>query len=263
MTEFVITDHREHVFEITINRPEKRNALSWDVMEQLGAAIDQATQTTGVRAVLLRGAGTGFSAGVDLAGFPALAEHFGPGWRENLLPVTQALQSVVNRYEQCPHPTIALLHGYVLGLGCELALGCDLRIAAEGTRIGLPETRVGLIPDVGGTTRLTRLVGTGRAKELILTGRIIDAAQAAEWGIVNHVVAADDLLSRGEALAAEIAQAAPAAVRLAKRVIDGLGDLDRGLQLEALAQAQLIQMEDFETGAQAMLMKQQPVWKGK
>ena len=153
--------------------------------------------------------------------------------------------------------TIALLHGYCLGLGFELALACDFRIAAEGTKIGLPESRLGIIPDVGGTTRLTRLVGPSRARELIMTGRNIDLNTAERWGIVNYVVAQGELDQSGS-LAGELAQAAPLAVSYAKRVIDGLVDVDRGLQMEAWAQSHLMRTQDFEIGAQAMFTKQPP-----
>jgi enoyl-CoA hydratase/carnithine racemase len=129
--------------------------------------------------------------------------------------------------------------------------------------LGLPETRLGIIPDVGGTTRLTRIVGPGRAKELIFTGRQFDAAYAERWGIVNHVVAEDELIAKGEELAAEISLAAPLAVGMAKRVIDGLADIDRGLQLEGWAQSQLFSTEDFMEGAQSFMMKRPSQWQGK
>jgi 3-hydroxypropionyl-coenzyme A dehydratase len=160
-------------------------------------------------------------------------------------------------------PTIALLHGHCLGLAMELALACDIRIAAEGTKIGLPETRLGIIPDVGGTTRLTRLIGPGRAKEVIFSGGQMDAAQAAEWDIVNHVVPADQLLEKGEAVAGEILKAAPLAVRLAKQVIDGLVDLEKGLTLEGWAQSQLFKTEDFGEAVSSFMMKRPPNFKGK
>ena len=170
---------------------------------------------------------------------------------------------MLTRLERLELPTIALLHGHCLGLAMELALACDFRIAAEGTKLGLPESRLGLIPDVGGTTRLTRLIGPARAKELIFTGRQIDASQAERWGIVNYVVPETELLSKGEELAAEISQAAPLAVGMAKRVIDGLADVDRGLMLEGWAQSQLFSTEDFMEGAQSFLMRRKPEFKGR
>lgn len=263
MAEWVVTRQRGQIFEIILNRPDKRNAISWQMMTELDAAIMQADRPSGLRAILVRGEGSGFSGGIDVTTFMGASEHFGEGWRQNLFPLTAAYQAVVNKFERCSLPTIALLHGYCLGLGFELALACDFRIAAEGTKIGLPEARLGIIPDVGGTTRLTRLVGVARAKEYIMTGKNIDLASAERWGLVNYVVAESDLVAKGEALAGELAQAAPLAVSYAKRVINGLSDVERGLQLEAWAQSHLIRTADFEIGAQAMLTKQPPEWTGK
>lgn len=254
---------RDPIFEITLNRPEKRNAINWPMMMELDAAFIEAEKANGARVVLLRGEGNGFSAGIDVAAFPEASERFGEHWRDNLFPLTAAYQAVLNKVERCSLPVIALLHGYCLGLGCELALACDMRIAVEGTKMGLPETKLGIIPDVGGTTRLTRLIGAGRAKELIMTGRNFDLNCAEQWGILNAIVPADALVTKGETLAAEIAQAAPLAVSYAKRVIDGISDIDRGLQMEAWAQAQLMRTQDFEVGVQAMLTKQKPEWTGK
>lgn len=259
----ILTQTRGSLFEIILNRPERRNAIDWPMLQALGAAIDQAEQTSGVRAILIRAEGAAFSVGLDLTGLQSIIEQFGERWRENLFPVTSAMQQILNRVEGCSLPTIALLQGYCLGLGMELALACDFRIAAEGSRLGLPETRLGLIPDVGGTTRLTRLVGAGRAKELIMTGKQIDTGLADRWGLVNHVVPAADLLARGEALAAELAEAAPLAVSYAKRVINDIGDVQRGLNAESWAQSVLMRSQDFEIGAAAVLTKQKPEWTGK
>jgi enoyl-CoA hydratase/carnithine racemase len=263
MSALVLVQRRDHLLEIILNRAEKRNAINWQMMTELDSAIIEAEKMSGLRAVLVRGEGSGFSAGIDLLGFQNTSERFGEHWRENLFPLTQAYQAVVNKFERCSIPTIALLHGYCLGLGFELALACDFRVVAEGTKMGLPESKLGMIPDVGGTTRLMRLVGTARAKELVMTGRNLDPTCAEQWGAVNAVVPPDELLAKGETLAAELAQAAPLAVSYAKRIIDGMTDLDRGLQLEAWAQAQLMRSEDFEIGVQAMLLKQAPEWKGK
>ncbi len=263
MADFVLVQQRGKLIEIVLNRADKRNAIHWPMMIELDAAIESAGRMPGARAVVVRGEGAVFSAGIDLMGFSEVAAVFGENWRNNLFPVTAAFQAIINKFERCALPTIALLHGHCLGLGMELALACDFRIAAAGTKLGLPETRLGIIPDVGGTTRLTRLAGVARAKELIMTGRSIDAAQAEHWGIINYVVPPDELLAKGEALAVELAAAAPLAVSYAKRVIDGLADIDRGLQMEAWAQNQLMRSEDFEIGAQAMLTKQAAEWKGK
>jgi enoyl-CoA hydratase/carnithine racemase len=149
-----------------------------------------------------------------------------------------------------------------MGMGLELALACDIRIASDDTKFSLPETTLGLIPDVGGTTRLTRLIGPARAKELIFTGRIFDAVFAEGWGIVNYVVSPDQLQAKGEELAAEISKAAPLAVGAAKRIIDGLSDIERGLTLEAWAQHQLLNTEDFAEGMSAF-MRRSPEFKGR
>ena len=204
MSALVLSEQREGLLWITLNRPEKRNAINFDLWAQLDAAVRQAAVTEGVRAVLLQGAGPSFSSGIDVTNFMLLAQKYGEGWRQRMRTITADFQAVLNRLERLELPTIALLHGHCLGLALELALACDIRLAAEGTRLGLPETRLGMIPDVGGTTRLTRLVGPARAKELIFTGREIDAAQAAGWGLVNHVVPAGALVERGEALGAEV-----------------------------------------------------------
>ena len=261
MSELVITQQRDTTFEIVLNRPEKRNAINAEMFRQFDAAVTQANRTPGLRAVLVRGAGESFSAGIDVSTLLGLAESHGPHWQQRMRAITDEFQGVLNRLERLELPTIALLHGNCLGLALELALACDLRLATEGTLLGLPETLLGIIPDVGGTTRLTRLVGPARAKELIFTGRRIDAAQAERWGIVNAVVAPDGLTAAGEALAAEIAAAAPLAVGMAKRVIDGLADIDRGLMLEGWAQSQLFGTQDFLEGAQAFMMRRRAEWK--
>lgn len=262
MPEFVLTQVRDQVFEIVLNRVDKRNAVHWPMLQELSAAIDQAEQTSGVRAVIVRGEGTGFSSGIELQAFSHLPQTFGENWPSHMLNVTGAFQAIVTKFERCSLPTIALLHGYALGLGLELALACDVRFAARSTKLGLPETRLGIIPDVGGTTRLTRLIGPARAKEIIFTGRMIDSVEAERLGLVNAVVPNDELRAKGDAFAAEIALSAPLAVTYAKRVIDGLVDIDRGLQLEAWAQTHLVQTQDFQNGVQAVIAKSQPHWQG-
>lgn len=263
MSGLVLTQRRGQLVEIILNRADKRNAINWDMMLEFEKVLREIENSSGIRAILIRGEGSGFSAGIDLVAFPQTSDYFGENWRKNLFPLTSAYQQIISRFERCSIPTIALLHGYCLGLGFELALACDFRIAAEGTNIGLPETKIGIIPDVGGTTRLTRLVGVARAKEIIMTGKFVDLLHAEQWGLVNYVVPPDELLATGERLANDLAQAAPLAVSYAKRVIDGITDVERGFQLEAWAQSQLIQSEDFEAGIQAFLLKQTPQWKGK
>ena len=263
MSEFVRVSQDGVVFEIILNRPEKRNAIHWPMLVALAEAIEKAETTPGVRGVLIKGEGGGFSSGIDLVAFPEVAQAFGENWQDRMLNVTDAFQSVLNKVDRCSLPTVALLRGYALGLGLELALACDFRIAARHTKLGLPEARLGLIPDVGGTTRLTRLVGPSRAKEIIMTGRMVDLGLAENWGMVNYVVPGTELEEKGKSLIREIALAAPLAVSYAKRVIDELVDVERGLRLEAWAQNHLIHTEDFQVGVQSVLTKTTPEWRGK
>lgn len=255
MTDLITTQFNGAVAEIVLNRVDQRNAITWPMMLALEAALDSAERTPGARAVVVRAEGRAFSSGIDLNAFANLADIFGENWRGNMLSVTGAFQRIITRFERSPLPTLALLHGYVLGLGFELALACDFRIAAVNTRFSLPEARLGIIPDVGGTTRLTRLIGPARAKELILTGKTIHAEQAAQWGLVNAVAPLEELRAKGEALIADLMQCAPLAVAYGKRVIDGIADIDRGLQLEAWAQSQLVQTDAFAMRVRAITEK--------
>jgi enoyl-CoA hydratase/carnithine racemase len=263
MSELVLTEQRGSIFEIVLNRPEKRNAISLELYDALDQAIDAAGQATGVRTVFLRGQGKVFSSGIDLTAFLLLSQKYGPNWQQKMRHITADFQEVLNRLERLEAPTIALIHGHCLGLALEVALACDIRIAAEGAVLALPETRLGIIPDVGGTTRLTRLVGPARAKELIFTGREFGAAQAERWGIVNHLTPLESLLVKAEEVAAEIEAAAPLAVGMAKRVIDGQFDLERGLALEGWAQSQLISSQDFSEALQAYVARRPPEFKGR
>ena len=258
----VLTQHRDTIFEIILNRPEKLNAINQEMLDQFDVAVATANRTTDIRTVLIRGAGKSFSAGIDPELLTNLATMYGPDWKTRTRAVTAGVQGVFNRLEQLELPTICLMQGFCLGMALELALACDIRIATNKTVLSLPETRLGLIPDVGGTTRLTRLVGPARAKELIFTGRRFRASLAERWGIVNDVVPPDELLAAGEKMAAEIAKAAPLAVNMAKHVINGLADLERGLMLEGWAQSRLFNSEDFEEAMKNFPPKT-PKFKGK
>lgn len=263
MTDLILTQQRDTVFEIVLNRPEKRNAINMEMLRGLATAVTTANRTPNLRVVIIRGEGKAFSAGIDVSALLGLAQSHGPHWQTRMRSITDEFQAILTRLERLELPTIALLHGYCLGLALELALACDIRIAAADTKLGLPETLLGIIPDVGGTTRLTRLVGPARAKELIFTGRQMDAAQAEAWGLLNYVVPGAELESRAVELVAEISRAAPLAVGMAKRVIDGLADVDRGLMLEGWAQSQLCNTQDFLEGAQAFMQKRPPRWQAR
>ena len=253
---------------IALNRPEKRNAINNDVLRAIPEALAEVDRRE-IRAVIIYGEGAVFSAGIDFTSFASdTSAQGGSGGGPDLVRFRRfvhASQASLDALERIEKPVIGALHGYVGGLGLELALACDARIAAAGTRMGMPETRLGLVPDVGGTTRLTRTVGYAKAKELIMTARMIDADEAARIGLVNRVVAEGTQVAAAEELAREIARNAPLAVGLAKRIIDIGQSTDKStfMDLESLAQSSLFQPEDFREVAAALVQRRDPKFKGR
>jgi len=266
MSDVVITRREDAVFEVILNRPDKRNAMNDEMMDALSSAFDQAERefNDGARVVIIRAEGRVFSSGIDLTQFASLGDEFGDKWRENLFPFTAKYQAVFNKIENCSLPVICIMHGYCLGMAFEMALACDFRIAVERTKLGLPETRLGIIPDVGGTVRLVKLIGPSRAKDIIMTGRNFDLTQAHEWGIVNYVHSKDEIDEKVSEFVSELCASSPLAVSYTKRVINDIMENSRGLQVEAWAQAQLFRTEDFMNAVTAMLEKNYPIdWQGK
>ncbi len=262
MSDLILARRSEQVYEITLNRPAERNAINDAMMNAISEAFDQAERefNDGARVVLVRGAGRVFSAGIDLEQFLTPSE----GLCENLFPFTARYQAIFNKIERCSLPVICVMQGYCLGMALELALACDFRIAAERTKLGLPEARLGIIPDVGGTTRLIKLIGPARAKDLILTGRNIDLAQASAWGLVNAVFPKAELERGVRDFVDALSASAPLAVSYGKRVVNDIVDNATGLQVEAWAQAQLFRTDDFRRAIQAMIDKTYPIdWEGK
>src|SRR3954467_11455228 len=207
--ETLLLERRGRVALITINRPQKLNALNIQTRAEGAAALDELREDDEVRVVVITGAGEkAFVAGAATAGF------------EGRTPVTQrdvmTQRSLFTAVDTFPKPVIAMINGFCLGGGCELALSCDIRVASEAARFGQPEINLGIIPGGGGTQRLTRLVGEGKAMELILTGDMIDAQHAYNLGLVNLVVPAADLRQRVFSLAAKVAEKSPVALRMAK-----------------------------------------------
>ena len=262
MSDLILARRTGAVFEVILNRPKERNAISDEMMEAISAAFDRAERefSLGARVVVVRAAGRVFSSGIDLNQFRAPDDSL----RENLFPFTARYQAIFEKIERCSLPVICVMQGYCLGMALELALACDFRIAAERTKLGLPESRLGIIPDVGGTVRLVKLIGPSRAKDLIMTGRNIDLTQALEWGLVNAVYARSELDEGVAGFVEALSAAAPLAVSYGKRVINDIMDNTRGLQIEAWAQAQLFRSEDFRNAVQAMIDKTYPIdWDGK
>jgi enoyl-CoA hydratase/carnithine racemase len=252
----VVTEDRGAVRHVVLNRPEKRNALSSALIADLGAALRGAAGDPAVRCVVLRGEGAMFSSGMDLADLGALAAD-----PEHLREGRDAILATWNLLEDMAKPTIAEIHGACLGGAAELALACDLRVMASDAVIGLVETRVGLIPDVGGCSRLPALVGLGRAKELILASKLVDGTEAERIGLVNRVAAAADLAAATEQLLA----CAPLAVGLAKGILNAAGrpSLAGTLEQEVAAQELCAASEDFREGTRAFAEKRAPSFSGR
>lgn len=262
MEDLIKTQRNGAVFEVVLNRPDKRNAINDAMMDAISEAFDCAESefNAGARVVIVRAAGRVFSSGIDLSQFQALDE----GLRRNLFPFTARYQAVLNKIERSSLPVICVMQGYCLGMALELALACDFRIATARAKLALPEARLGIIPDVGGTVRLVNLVGPARAKDLILTGRNIDAGQALEWGLLDAVYSKEELDAGLAELVANLSASAPLAVSYAKRAINDICDHARGLQIEAWAQAQLFRTDDFRKAVGAMIDKSYPIdWEGK
>jgi enoyl-CoA hydratase/carnithine racemase len=211
----VFTEDRGPVRHVVLNRPEKRNAMNQELLLELGDALREAAGDPAVDCVVLRGEGKVFSAGVDLG--ELMASTGEPGM---LRPFRNVFLECANLCETMPKAVVCQIHRTCVGGALEVALGCDLRIASSDAQLGLPEVRFGIIPDVGGSTRLPAVVGLGRAKELIMTARLIDAAEAERIGLINRVATPEELESETQALVEELLANSPLAVGRAKRVID-------------------------------------------
>jgi enoyl-CoA hydratase/carnithine racemase len=255
----VLTEDRGAVRHIIMNRPEKRNAMNDELIAGLAEALGAAAHDPSVLCVVVRGEGAMFSSGMDFSSLGALAGE--PG---RLREFRTGVLAAWNLCEEMTKPTIAQIHGACIGGAMELALACDLRTMAADAVIGLVETRVGLIPDVGGSSRLASVVGVGRAKEMILASKMVDGTEAERIGLVNRVSPAAELDAATDALVAELLACAPVAVGLAKRVIDASAKPALALTLEQEVTIQQICAEsaDFAEGARAFAEKRQPEFSG-
>jgi enoyl-CoA hydratase len=247
----LLFDVRDRVATITVNRPDKLNALNDLTIRELDRATDEAVSREDVGGVILTGAGSkAFVAGADIA---ELAEQGPLDGRQRALQG----QRVFSKLERSPKPVIAAVNGYALGGGCELALACHMRVASEDARFGLPEVKLGICPGYGGTQRLPRLIGKGRALQLILTAEMIDAAEAYRLGLVNRVVPAAELVSTAETMLRQMLAQGPVAVMLAIDAVNrGMETtLDEGLQIEASHFGLLAATADMREGMRAFLEK--------
>lgn len=243
---------------ITLNRDKQLNALNQELLYDLAEILSEVEQNADVRVVLLRGAGRAFAAGADIAQMQsysaAEAEHF-----------SRLGQQVFTRFESIPQPTIALVHGYALGGGLELAMACDIRIASAGSKFGQPEVTLGVVPGFGGSQRLPRLVGQGNALYLLLTGEMVDAAEAHRMGLVSKVVPDDELMQAGMQIAERMQTLGPYALAGVKRVVyEGAQlDLQSGLAMEAARFGLSFSTEEQTEGMAAFLERRKPDFEGK
>ena len=242
MADFVEVDVREGVATILLNRP-KMNALNLQMQREIRAAAEEISTRSDVGAVVLHGGPKVFAAGADVKEMADMSF-------QEMSQSAISLQDSFTAVARIPQPTIAAITGYALGGGCELAMCCDMRIAADDAQLGQPEILLGIIPGAGGTQRLPRLVGPARAKELILTGRFVSAEESLRIGLVEQVVPAADVLDTALALAARLARGPAIATRAAKEAVDrGLEtDLATGLALERVLFASLFATEDQKVG---------------
>jgi len=253
----LLVENTEGILTITVNRPKNLNALNYDVVTELGETITGAGNDDSVKVVILTGAeDKSFVAGADINEFlslePAMCYDF-----------SQRGQGVLNKIENLGKPVIAAINGFALGGGLELAMACTLRIASENARLGLPEVTLGVIPGYGGTQRLTRLVGKGRAMEIVLTGDMIDAHEAYRIGLVNKVVPLTELKDSVVRLAKRLMKNGPYALKVAMRAVNYDPVLESGLRFESVNIAQVLNSEDMKEGVNAFLEKRKPVFKGK
>lgn len=248
----------DHVAILTFQRPSVLNALNQAVMAEFSQWLDEIAANAEIRVLLITGEGRAFVAGADISQMRDLD-------RDTATQVARQGQAVFSKLERMPQPTIALIHGFALGGGMELAMACDLRIAAEGTQFGQPEVCLGIVPGFGGTQRLSRIVGRGRALELLLIGHRIDAQEAYRIGLVNRVVPADELLAAGRETAQQLMAVGPIAQALIKRAVYEGTDLplDAGLEREAELFGDSFATEDRREGMAAFLERRKPQFRGR
>jgi enoyl-CoA hydratase len=253
----ILFEIKDGIGIIKINRPELRNALSRDTLIELEEVIDECERLSEVKIVVITGEGDkSFAAGADIRQLQerTMLEAFEPG-----------IQATYKKIEACRKATIAAINGYALGGGCELALACDIRIAADHCKIGLPELNLSIIPAGGGTQRLARIVGKGRALDMILTGKIVDGKQAEMIGLVSRSVPYEQLWNAVKETSSQIMNKGPVAVQLAKMVVHrGFdADIDTALMLEKMAQTIAFGTEDKHEGTKAFLEKRKPIFQNK
>jgi enoyl-CoA hydratase len=254
---YIVTETAERIGIVKINRPDVYNAVNVEAILEIEQAMNELNDDKNVQVIIITGEGKAFVSGSDISRLKNLDAI---GARE----YSQIGQRVLSYIENMEKPVIAAVNGFALGSGCELAMACDIRIASEKAKFGQPEVKLGLIPGHAGTQRLARLVGVGKAKELIFTGDMIDAQEALRIGLVNQVVSPDTLIEEAQGLAKKIMEVSPTAMRIAKTVINRGVDanLTTANSYETEAFSILFSTEEAKEGMAAFLEKRSPNWAG-
>ena len=254
----LLTNLENGIFTITINRPDKLNALNKDVFTDLDKAIDEVGNNAEIRSAVITGSGPkAFVAGADITEFKGLD-------KEQAMALAKRGQDVFFKIENSKKPIVAAVNGFALGGGCELAMACHFRLCSENAKFGQPEVNLGLIPGYGGTQRLTQLIGKGRALELLMSGNMIDANTALQYGLVNHVVTQDELLDKARSILAVINSKAPVAVSNCIRAANAVFDETKnGFELEVKLFGKCFETEDVKEGTSAFLEKRKPNFTGR
>ncbi|HWJ29431.1 MAG TPA: enoyl-CoA hydratase-related protein, partial [Flavisolibacter sp.] len=238
-------------------RPDKLNALNKDVMSDLDKVADEIENNPEIKAAILTGSGVkSFVAGADISEFQGLSSAEG-------LSLARTGQQIFFKFENCRKPVVAAVNGFALGGGCELAMACHFRVASENAKFGQPEVNLGLIPGYGGTQRLVQLIGKGRAMEMLMTGNMIDAQTALQYGLVNHVVPSEELLAKTRSILEVIIGKAPIAISHCITAANAVYSSMDGYDVELQAFGASFDTEDMKEGTSAFLEKRKPAFKGR
>lgn len=254
----LLTEIKNSIFTITINRPDKMNALNIHLISEIEMAIDEAVKNESIRGIILTGSGAkAFAAGADIAEFASFS-------REQALQLSANGHRIFNKIEECPKPVIAAVNGFALGGGCELAMACHMRIAADNAKFGQPEVNLGVIPGYGGTQRLVRYIGKAKATELLLTADMIDAQTALQLGLVNYVVPQAELMAKCEEVLNKIAAKSSLVTEQIINCVNAYYDKkDDGFAREIEEFANCFTTDDFKEGTNAFMEKRKATFKGK
>lgn len=258
MYQTLLVSLEDHILTVTINRPDKLNAINNTVMSELAAVVDEVYSNPDIKSVIITGAGSkAFAAGADISEFLGLTIEEGKA-------LAKKGQVTFQKIEDCPKPVIAAVNGFALGGGHELAMACHFRIASENAKFGQPEVNLGLLPGYGGTQRLVQLIGKGRAIEMMITANMIDATTAFRYGLVNHVVAQDELLSKARSILAIANSKAPIAISKCLEAANAVFDETKnGYEVEMTGFGNCFGTEDMKEGTAAFLEKRKAEFRGR